>query len=64
MTDLVHYMHHTVGGQDVPGSDAGTVGHHHLDIAAYIALQQNRQDSLPEVKLGKTLSLRLFGVCF
>ena len=30
----------------------------------YIALQQTRQDSLPQMKVGKTLNLRLFGVCF
>jgi hypothetical protein len=33
-------------------------------LLRYIALQQTRQDSLPQVKLGKTLNLRLFGVCF
>ena len=30
----------------------------------FIALQVTSQDSLPQVKLGKTLNLRLFGVCF
>ena len=33
-------------------------------ILAYIALQQTRQDSLPQVKLGKTLNLRLFWFVF
>ena len=30
----------------------------------YIALQGTRQESLQQVKLGKTLNVRLFGVCF
>ena len=30
----------------------------------YIALQGTTQESLPQVKLGKTLNLRLFGVRF
>ena len=30
----------------------------------YIALQGTRQESVPQVKLGKTLNLRVFGVCF
>ena len=29
-----------------------------------IALQQTRQDSVPQVNLGKTLNLRLFDACF
>ena len=33
-------------------------------IYLYIALQGTRQESLPQVKLGKTLNLRLFDVCF
>ena len=32
------------------------------NIIIYIALQQTRQDSLPQVKLGTTLNYRLFGV--
>ena len=31
---------------------------------AYIALQGTRQESVPQVKLGKKFNLLLFGVCF
>ena len=34
----------------------------YVHIGPYIALQQTRQDSVPQVKLGKTLNLQLFGV--
>ena len=30
----------------------------------YIALQGTTNEPLPQVKLGKTLNLQLFGVCF
>ena len=33
-------------------------------LLGYIALQGTRQESLPQVKLGDSLNLRLFGVCF
>ena len=31
---------------------------------SYIALQGTTKDPLPQVKFGKILNLRLFGVCF
>ena len=30
----------------------------------YITVQLTAHESLPQVKLGKTLNLRIFGVCF
>ena len=38
------------------------IAHKGNHASHYIALQQARQDSWPQVKLGKTFNLRLFGV--